>query len=66
MVIDATVLVTFHLSTDTAETAQEVLYPPRHRMTLPLNGLNNVFNSAEVAFNYHTKLDCNRYSESEP
>lgn len=38
----------------------EALYPVRHRLTLPLNGLNNYFEDCETSFNYHTKLDCDR------
>lgn len=38
----------------------ETLFPARHHISLPLNCLNNLFQSCEVAFNYHTKLDCDR------
>lgn len=60
MVIDASIQVTHHLATDVADTTVETLYPPRHKITLPLNGINNVFEHCETSFNYHTKLDCDR------
>jgi len=60
MVIDATILITRH-PPDTPDTkTEEVLHPQRHKMTLPLNSLNNYFQSCEVAVNYHTKLDSDR------
>ncbi len=34
---------------------QELLYPPRHRITLPLNNLNFIFDNIEVAFNQKSK-----------
>ena len=43
-------------------TTQELLYPPRHQMTLPLNGLNMLFSDYIVAVNHHTKLDSDRCS----
>jgi hypothetical protein len=39
-----------------------LLYPPRHQMTLPLNGLNMLFSDYIVAVNHHTKLDSDRCS----
>jgi hypothetical protein len=63
MVIDAAVTVTrTRVSEVEAEriARQEALYPSRHKLTLPLNGLNNIFQNCEIAFNYHTKLDCDR------
>jgi hypothetical protein len=36
------------------------LYPSRHKMTLPLNGLNMLFGECNTAFNLHTKLDSDR------
>lgn len=60
MVLDATVKVSMHLETDATSKSEETLYPPRHQITLPLNGLNNYFENCEVAFNHHTRLDCDR------
>jgi hypothetical protein len=60
MVMDATVIVTFHPANEPTNLQTESLYPPRHNMTLPLNGLNNYFQQCEIAFNHHTKLDCDR------
>lgn len=54
MVIDAQVVVTVALGN--APGAQELLYPPRHQITLPLNNLNFIFDNCEVAFNQTTKL----------
>jgi hypothetical protein len=39
---------------------RESLYPIRHNITLPLNGLNILFNDIHTAFNFHNKLDCDR------
>jgi hypothetical protein len=36
---------------------QELLYPPRHQITLPLNNLNFIFDNIEVAFNQTSKLN---------
>ena len=60
MVIDATITVTYHAPDAPDALTTEVLYPNRHQITLPLNSLNNYFQSCEVAFNHHTKLDCDR------
>ncbi len=38
----------------------ERLWPPRHKITLPLNGLNILFNDYQIDFNHHTKLDTDR------
>lgn len=60
MVMDATI--TLDLTSNAAVPANtvEALYPSRHKMTLPLNSLNNYFEDCETSFNYHTKLDCDR------
>jgi len=60
MVLDASILVTSHKEGTPETLVTETLYPSRHQITLPLNGLNNIFKSCETAFNYHTKLDCDR------
>jgi len=70
-VLDATVLLTVEQVAAGAAaaalavppaTTQELLYPPRHQMTLPLNGLNMLFSDYIVAVNHHTKLDSDRCS----
>jgi hypothetical protein len=58
--MDAVVLVTLHPENAAQTLTKETLYPPRHKMTLPLNSLNNYFQNCEIAFNHHTKLDCDR------
>lgn len=60
MVMDATIIVDYAKATTPATILKEALYPSRHRMTLPLNSLNNYFEDCEVSFNYHKKLDCDR------
>jgi hypothetical protein len=60
MILDANVIVTFHPNNDTENIQTETLYPPRHKITLPINCLNNYFQHCEIAFNHHTKLDCDR------
>lgn len=44
-----------------ANRTDELLYPARHQMTLPLNGLNMLFTDYTVAINHHTKIDSDRY-----
>ena len=39
---------------------QELLYPPRHQITLPLNNLNFIFDNIEVAFNQTSKLNMDK------
>jgi hypothetical protein len=64
MVMDAQITVTIETipaaAADQAVETIEPLYPDRHLITLPLNSLNNYFYHSEIAFNYHTKLDCDR------
>ena len=55
MVIDAQVVLTVQQA-DNDEEVQELLYPPRHQITLPLNNLNFIFENCEVVFNQTTKL----------
>jgi hypothetical protein len=43
------------------ETHEEKLFPQRHAVTLPLNGLNCMFEDYNVSFNHHTKLESDRY-----
>jgi len=58
MVLDAQVVVT--VTRDGAAPAEELLYPPRHQITLPLNNLNFIFNNIEVAFNQTSKLSADK------
>ena len=60
MVIDATIQVQLYFETDPTQQSIEALYPPRHKMTLPLNSINNYFEDCEIGFNYHNKLDSDR------
>ncbi len=60
MVMDASIIVNSYAEGAPNVPIQETLYPARHQITLPLNSLNNYFQSCEIAFNYHTKLDCDR------
>ena len=60
MVIDAQVVVSYTAAAAADAAAapavhQELLYPPRHRITLPLNNLNFIFDNIEVAFNQTSK-----------
>ncbi len=59
MVIDAQVVLT--VEGPDADPVQELLYPPRHQITLPLNNLNFIFESCEVSFNQTTKLTSDKY-----
>lgn len=61
MVMDASIILTVYPDGTPQTETTEALYPPRHKIVLPLNNLNNYFQNCEVAFNHHTKLDCDRY-----
>jgi hypothetical protein len=41
-------------------TSNESLWPNRHKITLPVNGLNIMFSDYSVDFNHHTPLDVDR------
>jgi hypothetical protein len=58
-VADAIILLTVQIP-GAAQQTRESLYPSRHNITLPLNGLNVLFNECNTAFNFHTKLDSDR------
>jgi hypothetical protein len=60
MILDATITIEAVKPGDAPNIVHELLYPARHRLTLPLNGLNNIFHQCEVAFNYHNKLNQDR------
>ncbi len=57
--VDARVLVTVRATTAAAGAAgtQELLWPPRHELTLPLHGMNMLFQDVTVAINHHNKQD---------
>ncbi len=59
MVVDCSVIVivqpTAKIATE-EDKVQELLYPARHNITLPLNGLNILFNACETAFNHTTQI----------
>ena len=59
MVVDAAVLLTVEDTATQIETI-ELLSPARHELTLPLNGMNVLFEDCTVAVNHHTKLDVDR------
>lgn len=58
MVLDAQVVLSV-TPTDLAA-RNEILYPPRHQITLPLNNLNFIFNNIETAFNQTSKLNADK------
>jgi hypothetical protein len=60
--VDARVLVTVRRTTAAAGAAgtQELLWPPRHELTLPLHGMNMLFQDVTVAINHHNKQDADR------
>jgi len=66
LVCNATILLTVQPTAapaaGRAQESQELLYPARHELTLPLNGLNMLFSDYIVAVNHHTKLDSDRYN----
>jgi len=60
MVIDAQIVVASSTEAGGAQ-ANELLYPPRHQITLPLNNhLNILFENIETAFNQTTKLSADK------
>jgi hypothetical protein len=57
MVVDCSVIVTVQPTNGTADDkVEELLFPDRHNVTLPLNGLNILFNTCETAFNHTTQI----------
>jgi hypothetical protein len=63
MVVDCSVIVTVQPTAKIAteeDKVQELLYPARHNITLPLNGLNILFNACETAFNHTTQIATDR------
>jgi hypothetical protein len=63
MVVDCSIVVTVQptaeLGTETGK-VQELLCPERHKITLPLNGLNMLFSTCETAFNHSTQVATDR------
>jgi len=63
-VMDAQILVTYRKDDAPDVDVVEVLYPERHQLSLPVNGLNCLFEDISVSFNQHTKLDSDRYTHT--
>jgi len=63
MCLDAQVVVSVRpVDNAAAVPARELLYPPRHQITLPLNNLNFIFSDdIETSFNQTTKLTSDKY-----
>jgi hypothetical protein len=59
MVLDAQIVLTVKKH-DEADTSKEMLYPPRHQITLPLNNLNFLFDNITVAFNQTNKYSSDK------
>lgn len=67
MVMDATIVVTSYDKETPERSLKEVFYPFRHNcLTLPLNGINNFFQTCDVSFNHHTHLNSDRYEVTLP
>jgi hypothetical protein len=62
MVIDAQAIVSFTevVAAGAPPVQRELLYPPRHQITLPLNNMNFMFDNIEVAFNQTSKLTADK------
>lgn len=62
LVVDASVQVVYRAvgAAIDANATRELLWPARHKLTLPINGLNGLFKQCEVSVNHHTKLDSDR------
>jgi len=56
MVLDAQFVLTVQSGEDPIVVARELLHPTRHQITLPLNGVNFLFNRPIVAFNQTTEF----------
>ncbi len=59
MVLDAQIVLTVKKQNEAA-TSKEMLYPPRHQITLPLNNLNFLFDNITVAFNQTNKYSSDK------
>ena len=63
MVVDCSVVVTVQPTAKSGteeDKKEELLFPERHKLTLPLNGLNILFNTCETAFNHSTQIATDR------
>jgi hypothetical protein len=59
MVLDAQIILTVKRASQVA-TSKEMLYPPRHQITLPINNLNFLFGNITVAFNQTNKYSSDK------
>jgi hypothetical protein len=59
LVAEATILL-YTNDVTKVDIVTEALAPSRHKISLPLNGLNVLFQDCNTAFNFHTKLDTDR------
>lgn len=59
LVADATVILSTQ-APGSNNVVPETLTPARHQISLPLNGLNILFDNCTTAFNFHNKLDTDR------
>ena len=63
MVVDCSVIVTVQPTAKIGtedDKVEELLFPDRHNITLPLNGLIILFNTCETAFNHTTQIALDR------
>ncbi len=60
MVVDAQVVVSVR-DAGAQEARNEILYPTRHRITLPLNGLNFIFDNSTCTFNQTNQLAADKW-----
>jgi hypothetical protein len=61
LVLDAQILLTTFPVGKPNETKLETLFPVRHQLVLPANGLNFLFEDCSVSFNHSLKLDSDRW-----
>ena len=66
LIVDVSLTVVSQRTADLAAVADatnsrtEHLYPPRHKITLPINSLNSMFTNCDVVINNHTQLTADR------
>jgi hypothetical protein len=66
MTVDATIIVKLQKSADYTARAntgktREALFPPRHKIALPINSLNGLFTTCILAVNNHSQYSGDRY-----
>ena len=63
LIVEASVVVTVQpkASVNDADKKEERLWPTRHNISLPLNGLNMLFENCEAAVNHHSQITSDRY-----